>query len=265
VGAAHRGGGTSWGRHIVGAAHRGGGTSRGGAARGGAARGRRIAQSSRMGADERDRCRRRAGGPDGRAGGCHRVGRAEPDIYNHRLWLATVSAATPRARFVPRALSATTYTDDFRSSAAALERVAPQVPLVGPALANPGINADWISSLIAGAGAGPEADTTDQAAERETTDQSTTDQPAGTRPALRPPGLGSVSTHRYPLSACAKPGSRGYPTIARVLGERASAGMAHSGRTACRPDDQTKRSWLRAGAAGRERRAAAGALAFRSA
>jgi hypothetical protein len=162
----------------------------------------------------------------------------EPDIYSHRFWLATVSAATPRARLLPRALSASSYTDDFRSFAEALERVAPQVPLVGPALANPAINADWISSLIAGAGpkatsqtALPGADTgherpppgiTDHPAEPDTTD------PSGIDSALPPPGLGIVSAHRYPLSECAKRGARGYPTVARVLSERASAGMAHS-------------------------------------
>jgi hypothetical protein len=145
----------------------------------------------------------------------------EPDIYSHRFWLATVSSATPEARFLPSALSATTYTDDFRSFAEALERVAPQVPLVGPAVANPAVNANWISSLIAGAG--PEADTTDQAAEPDTTDE-----PSGIESGRRPLGLRIVSAHRYMLSACAKRGSVGYPTIARVLSERASADMAHS-------------------------------------
>jgi Glycosyl hydrolase family 79 C-terminal beta domain len=208
----------------------------------------------------------------------------EPDIYSHRFWLATVSAAAPGGHWLPSALSASSYTDDFRSFAEALEQVAPQVPLVGPAVANPAVNADWISSLIAGAGpeaasqaAPPGADTaddhpqpegtdqpadpdyanrpadldttkqpgerdpTEQPTERDTTNQladpdtgeqpaqpDTTDEPSGVDSAPPTPRLAVVSAHRYPLSACAKRGAPGYPTVARVLSERASAGMAHS-------------------------------------
>jgi hypothetical protein len=122
----------------------------------------------------------------------------EPDIYSRRYWLAAVSATGLRANFLPSAFSAGRYVQDFGSDAEALTRVAPGVPLIGPAVARPGLGVGWIRSLLAGAH----------------------------------PGLGTVSAHRYPFSACARRDSRGYPTIARVLSERASAGMAHSLRTA---------------------------------
>jgi hypothetical protein len=41
-----------------------------------------------------------------------------------------------------------------------------------------------------------------------------------------------VTAHRYPLSQCSSPFSPRYPTIPRVLSERASAGMARSVRPA---------------------------------
>ena len=84
------------------------------------------------------------------------------------------------------------------SFAQALAQIAPLVPLVGPALARPALDASWIRALIGGAR----------------------------------PELGTLSAHSYPFSACARRGSRAYPTIARVLSERASAGMAHSVKAA---------------------------------
>jgi hypothetical protein len=44
----------------------------------------------------------------------------------------------------------------------------------------------------------------------------------------RHPGLGVISVHEYPLSACAFPGTPSYPTIGRVLSDRTSAGLAAS-------------------------------------
>jgi len=122
----------------------------------------------------------------------------EPDIYSRRYWLATVSRTSVAARVLPSTLSAASYTQDFRSYAAALAQVAPRVPLIGPAVANPAREMSWIRNLIAGAG----------------------------------PALGTVSAHRYPFSACANRASRSHPTIARLLGDRASAGLADSLREA---------------------------------
>lgn len=122
----------------------------------------------------------------------------EPDIYSRRYWLAAVSAAASDANLLPRALPVRSYTRDFASYAHDLAQVAPGVPLVGPAVARPQLDANWIRGLIAAAH----------------------------------PGLGIVSAHRYPYSACAKRGSRGYPTIARLLSQRASAGMAQSVKAA---------------------------------
>jgi hypothetical protein len=68
------------------------------------------------------------------------------------------------------------------------------VPLLGPALAHPKANADWVSTLL-GSGA---------------------------------PNLAAVTVHRYPYSACASPFSRGHPTIARLLSENATEGLARS-------------------------------------
>ena len=118
----------------------------------------------------------------------------EPDIYSRWFWLATVSRTTLGATLLPTGLTADSYAQVFRAYATALAQVAPHVPLIGPAVANPALDVNWISGLI---------------------DSSH-------------PGLGTVSAHRYPLSACATRASQAYPTIARVLGEPASAGIAHT-------------------------------------
>jgi Glycosyl hydrolase family 79 C-terminal beta domain len=122
----------------------------------------------------------------------------EPDIYSRRYWLAALSGMGLGANLLPGAFSAGRYVQDFGSYAQALARIAPGVPLIGPAVARPALGMGWIRSLLTGAH----------------------------------PGLGTVSAHRYPFSGCAKRRSPGYPTIARVLSEHASAGMAHSLRAA---------------------------------
>jgi hypothetical protein len=124
----------------------------------------------------------------------------EPDIYSRWYWLASISRIKLGASFLRDYLSTSSYTQDFQSYAHALAQVAPGVPLVGPALANPALDVNWISSLLAGAH----------------------------------PGLGIVSAHRYPFSACVDPSSSSYPTIARLLSERASAGMAQTVRAGVR-------------------------------
>lgn len=123
----------------------------------------------------------------------------EPDIYSHSFW-QDLTAAGRGARILPASMSATSYAHDFRAYAGALSSPAPDVPLFGPALAEPARNLNWVSGLLAS----PH------------------------------PRLGAITVHRYPYSACAQPGSRSYPTIARVLSENATAGMARTVRGARR-------------------------------
>jgi len=120
----------------------------------------------------------------------------EPDIYSHRFWLRVTAAGlhgTGR-NALPVALSPSGYADSFLSYSRALTQVAPGIPLLGPALADPNSHLGWVSSLLAS----PH------------------------------PGLAAITVHRYPYSACALPSWRKYPTIARVLSENASAGLAAS-------------------------------------
>jgi hypothetical protein len=118
----------------------------------------------------------------------------EPDIYSRRDWLAGLSETPLRAGFLRKELSTATYIHEFESYSRALEDVAPSVPLAGPALANPVRNADWVSRLLAS----PH------------------------------PGLGTVTAHRYLYSACLPHRSPGYPTVARLLSERSTTGMARA-------------------------------------
>ena len=94
----------------------------------------------------------------------------EPDIYDRWSWVQQLGHPQAGTPFLPRRLSAARYLADFRAYAHALVRVAPRIPLVGPALANPQTNFNWLAGLITGAH----------------------------------PGLGLVSAHRYPYSACVR-------------------------------------------------------------
>jgi hypothetical protein len=82
---------------------------------------------------------------------------------------------------------------DFRAYVAALDEVAPQVMVAGPALANPLHHGRWVRTLIDGAHR----------------------------------SLGLVTVHRYPYTGCpGKRATRAYATIGRLLSPAASAGMA---------------------------------------
>ena len=119
----------------------------------------------------------------------------EPDIYSRDYWRAALGRQSATiAAALPSTISAQNYAQDFRSFASALAAVAPGVPLVGPALAEPGRDIGWVKTLLASSH----------------------------------PGLQTVSGHRYPFSACVSPKSSNYPTIARILSPRASSGMANS-------------------------------------
>ena len=131
----------------------------------------------------------------------------EPDIYSRKAWLARTTSTGLGVRrppgdldvaALPTAVTSAIYDEDFNAYAQALAQATPGVPLLGPALANPVLNARWISSLIA----------------------------AG--------GIGEVSVHRYAFSGCATRHSHRYPTIAKLLSARASAGVADDLRGAIR-------------------------------
>ena len=126
----------------------------------------------------------------------------EPDIYSHADWLAITAGRGLDGRLVgrnlggaalPAALTARDYVRDFRADAAALDAVAPQVVVAGPALANPLHHGRWVKTLIDGAHR----------------------------------TLGLVTIHRYPYTGCpGRRATRAYATIGRVLSPAASTGMA---------------------------------------
>ncbi len=116
----------------------------------------------------------------------------EPDLYNRWYWLSMLAEGFGNG-LLPAQISALTYTHDFRVYARALARAAPGLPLIGPALSNPVLNIGWFKSLI-------------------------------THQRSR---LLMVSAHQYPFSRCVPRRSRAYPSIGRILSERASAGIGH--------------------------------------
>jgi hypothetical protein len=118
----------------------------------------------------------------------------EPDLYNPSYWMNLLSPLQTLLdiRVFHSALSPSAYLDLYQSYAQALARFAPRVPLVAPVLAYPAQHISWIETLLDN----------------------------------RHPGLGLVSGHMYPYSACAAPSSPDYPTIGRLLSEHATRGMA---------------------------------------
>ncbi len=124
----------------------------------------------------------------------------EPDLYDRSFWFFATGGERFLARALPSDITPRSYASDFNVYARLLAKVAPGVPLLAPALANPGHDANWIARLLAS----PH------------------------------PGLREISGHRYPYSACAFQGSPLFPTIDRVLSDHATAGMARSLRPAIR-------------------------------
>jgi hypothetical protein len=115
----------------------------------------------------------------------------EPDLYARRYWLAALARSPLQSVTLPLELTATTYVEDFTAYASVLGENAPDIPLVGPAVAHPRDSLSFISTLIA-----------------------------------NEPELGLVSGHLYPYSACVKqPRSSSYPTVARLLSWQASGGL----------------------------------------
>jgi hypothetical protein len=122
----------------------------------------------------------------------------EPDLYDRAFWMFAANGERFTGRTLPPDITAQTYAQTYLAFARQLTKAAPDVPLLAPALANPGADISWISTLLAS----PH------------------------------PGLGEITGHRYPYSACALPGSPVYPTIDRLLSEQATVGMADSVRPA---------------------------------
>jgi Glycosyl hydrolase family 79 C-terminal beta domain len=116
----------------------------------------------------------------------------EPDLYTRSYWMATIARSPLEARALPLELTPNSYVDDFYDYARVLGEGAPDVPLIGPAVAHPKVSLPWIKTLIAD--------------ER--------------------PELGAVSGHLYPYSACIKHESNpSYPTVGRLLSPQASSGL----------------------------------------
>ncbi len=120
----------------------------------------------------------------------------EPDIYNPSYWAEIFSpiAHALDIKLPMTALTPAEYTQTFGSYAAVLAKFAPGMPLLGPVVAYPTWHLNWILTFLA----------------------------------RTHPGLRGVTAHMYPYSACAPPGSAGYPTIGRLLSENATAGIARS-------------------------------------
>ncbi len=116
----------------------------------------------------------------------------EPDLYSHSYWGRMTAGRLVASASLPAAITARDYVRDFRAYSAALASVAPRVRLIGPALSHPVSQRRWITQLLA----------------------------------ARPRGLGMISVHRYPYSACLPPWSSRSPTVQRLLSDHASTGQA---------------------------------------
>jgi hypothetical protein len=118
----------------------------------------------------------------------------EPDLYDYAFWLSVTQGVRIATDALPRDISPADYAKDYDAYARVLGHVEPGVPLYAPALASPGSDRSFISTLLAASH----------------------------------PGLRVISGHRYPYSGCTDRDSPAYPTIGRLLSEAATAGMAQS-------------------------------------
>jgi Glycosyl hydrolase family 79 C-terminal beta domain len=116
----------------------------------------------------------------------------EPDLYSHRYWVATVARSPFLARPLPLELTPASYVQDFAAYSRVIGETAPDIPLIGPAVAHPRISVRFVSTLIG--------------AQRSE--------------------LHTVTGHVYPYSACVKrPRSASYPTVERLLSPQATSAM----------------------------------------
>ena len=114
----------------------------------------------------------------------------EPDLYSRRYWVRTLARSPFQTDFLPLELTPGLYVQHFAEYAQVIGEQAPDIQLVGPAVAHPRASLSYIRMLIA--------------------DQR--------------PELGAVTAHLYPYSACVKrPRDRDYPTVARLLSRQATS------------------------------------------
>jgi hypothetical protein len=123
----------------------------------------------------------------------------EPDIYHREgsYRFATTADIRPATPATWDHYSAGRYAAAFRHYAGAIagdRGGAARIPLAGPEVANPEHDLRYVQTLI-------DSDRSE---------------------------LALVTAHRYPYSACARPSSRGWPTIARILSPAASTGLART-------------------------------------
>jgi len=116
----------------------------------------------------------------------------EPDLYDRDLWTVGIDGTRFPLGVLPQTITPHDYAVRYRQYARALARVAPHVPVYGPALALPNVDRRWISTLLAG----PH------------------------------PHLAGITVHEYPYSACEPVGSAAYPTVAKLLSPQATTQMA---------------------------------------
>ena len=128
----------------------------------------------------------------------------EPDIYSRRAWLRIT--AGPGVPALPQRITAASYARSFLLYSRALSAAAPGVPLLAPALAEPQRNFGWVTTLLR----------------------------------APHPDLAGITAHRYPYSACARPGSPTFPTIARILSEQATVSMGRTALTVERISDRAR-------------------------
>ncbi len=127
----------------------------------------------------------------------------EPDIYKRAQWAHDLLAANPPSSLkgatislprLPKRITPTSYARTYEAFARALAPPAPDVPLVAPALALARQHLHWVSTLLHD----PHSH------------------------------LRVISAHVYPYGACSRPGTPNYPTVQKLLGEPATAGMART-------------------------------------
>jgi hypothetical protein len=112
----------------------------------------------------------------------------EPDLYSHRYWVTMTASSPLQTPALPLEFTPDMYVQKFAAYAQVLGENAPDIQLIGPAVAHPLISLRYIGTLINDVGS----------------------------------ELGSVSAHVYPYSACIKnPGSASYPTVMRLLSHHA--------------------------------------------
>lgn len=116
----------------------------------------------------------------------------EPDLYQRRYWLAAAARRWRYAAPLPLGLTPAGYARSFGVYSRLLARAAPDVPLLGPAVAHPIADSSWVTGLLG----------------------------------APHPGLRVISGHWYPYSACARPGAASAPTIGRLLAGGAIARFA---------------------------------------